>query len=110
MVALNLAMEQKKREPNRAEQLASKLADESWIEVAQFASYHCQMEKLHLDPADSPPCWIDDPDAVLAGKNDNGWCYESNEAAQLLKRMLACGVSKYHPDPIEAIKKAEKRR
>jgi hypothetical protein len=107
--ALSLAMEIMKREPGRKEQLESKLEDEPWIEVAEFASYHCQMNALRLDSADSPPCWIKNPDTVLAeNKGDRPWHYGEREAALLLKKMLALGISQYHPDPVAAIEDAQK--
>jgi len=110
IAALTLAIEYTRRDPSRNEQLDSMLQDGSWIEVAEFASYHCQMETLRLDPADSPPCWINDPDATLAGKNDDAWCYGAHEAARLVKKMQALGISKYHPDPIKAIEQAERKK
>jgi hypothetical protein len=33
---------------------------------------------------------------------------ERAEAARLLRRMLKAGVSRYHPDPMSALEKAEK--
>ena len=53
---------------------------------------------LRLRPWEHPPAWIDDPDDYP----------ESPEAAQLLKRMLAAGVSRYDPDPMATLEKAEK--
>ena len=105
--ALKLAIEYAKRD--RKEQIESKLLDESWIDVATFAAYHCQMRTLRLDSADSPPCWIDDPDKTLAeNKGDRPWHYGEREAAMLLKKMLSLGISQYHPDPVAAIKDAQK--
>ena len=40
----------------RAKQLDSKLRDEPWEEVAQFASYCAQGRALDLMPWQSPPC------------------------------------------------------
>jgi hypothetical protein len=80
--ALKLAMEIAQRDPLRAKQLQAKLEDESWDEVAQFASYCCQNRALNLLPWQEPPCWGDtercDPDAK-----------------KLLQKMLAAGVSRF---------------
>jgi hypothetical protein len=80
----------------RAEQIYSKLRDEPWDEVAQFAAYVCQGRSLHLAPWESPPCWADADD--------------SDPAAKLLRQMLDLGVSRWHPDPMEAIAEAKKRK
>jgi hypothetical protein len=48
--ALERAMQIAQRDPLRAEHLASKLEDEPWIEVAEFAAYCCQIESLSLKP------------------------------------------------------------
>jgi hypothetical protein len=108
IAALKLAMDKMTRDPLRAVQIESKLKEEPWIDVAAFASYVMQMDNLRLDPADNPPCWIDDPDEALAGPNDDAWHYGAHQAARLLKRMMALGISKYHPDPLAAIRDAEK--
>jgi hypothetical protein len=105
--ALKLAIEYAKRD--RKGQIESKLLEEAWIDVATFASYHCQMQTLRLDSADSPPCWIDDPDKILAeAKGDRPWHYGEREAAMLLRKMLSLGISQYHPDPVAAIEDAQK--
>jgi hypothetical protein len=98
ITSLKLAIEYAKGD--RKEQIESMLVDNSWIEVAQFASYHCQMESLRLDSTDSPPCWIDDPDNPHP---EGPWHWGEREAAQLLKKMMSLGISKYHPDPIKAV-------
>ena len=74
------------------------LADNSWIEVAQFAAYHCQTDTLWLLPWQKVPMDIVDPNAKGVDR----------EAARLLKRMLACGVSRLYPDPVAATEDAQK--
>ncbi len=89
--AMALTME----EPDRAEQLTAMLEERPWIEVAQFASYHRQIEALKLPPWDEPPAHC--PPAHTRG-------------GRLLDRMLRRGVSQYEPSPMEALAKAPRRR
>ena len=106
--ALQLAVDITLAETDKARvaQVERMLADREWIEVAKFCSYHRQGEALRLLPWQMTPMGIYDPDAVLAKpKNDGDGLHE---AALLLKKMLAAGVSRYHPDPVAAIKQARK--
>ena len=102
--ALELAVKLCRAESVHAEQIADKLKDEPWETVAEFCAYHCQMDSLNLKPWEIPPCEINNPD----DPDDLPRPYAGRyEAAKLLKRMLAAGVSKYHPDPLAAIAAAE---
>lgn len=107
IAALELALAQTLAEPDRVEQITSKLQDEDRMSVAEFCAYHRQCNTLNLEPWESPPCWIDDPDEVLA-ETYRSWGDAENErpAAILLQKMLALGISKYHPDPLAAIEAA----
>ena len=94
--ALKLALEQARGESaGRAQQIDSMLKDRdrSWESVASFASSCCQSRNLKLDPWDRPPCRVseDDDDEINA------------DAVQLLREMLAVGVSRYAPDPLTAL-------
>lgn len=93
--ALERAMALARRDPMRAAQLDDKLRGESWRAVAEFASYHVQCRALNLRPWQSPPCCLaegdHDDDADAGGR-------------QLLKRMLAAGLSRFEPDPMGALK------
>jgi hypothetical protein len=104
--ALELAMEYARRDPMRAEQLDSKLAGtrftsgkgwaippEPWEAVARFAAYGCQMKSLRLRPWETPPCHVDES--------------RTSREASFLRKMLAAGVSRFHPDPLAALAEAE---
>jgi len=92
--ALKLAMKMAREEPDgRGEQLDRMLADREWFEVARFAAAHCQCRALGLKPWELPPVWVG------VGHDPHG------EA--LWKRMRACGISRYHPNPIAACEAAE---
>jgi hypothetical protein len=87
-------------------QIEDKLASEPWIEAAEFASYCCQCDALHLKPWQSPPCWIDDLESTLAAGDDG--VLGDYAGAMLLRRMLDWGLSRYEPDPVAALKRAQR--
>jgi len=105
--ALARAIEMARLEsPARSQQLDIKLKDEPWREVGEFAAYSCQCDALHLQPWQSPPCWVDDLVSDIQGGPDGvGGDYE---AAKLLRRLLDAGLSRYEPDPIAALKQAKR--
>jgi hypothetical protein len=96
--ALDLALQQCRATSSaRDQQITAMLTDRPWQEVAKFAAYNCQMDSLKLKPWEAPPCWVDVDDR------------EHKQAAKLLREMLALGVSRYHPDPLEGIGAAKHR-
>jgi hypothetical protein len=96
--ALELCMVRAREGPDaRGDQLDRMLEGRPWEDVAGFASFHCQIESLHLKPWEMPPC-LGDCD------NGNG---RDEQAWALLKRMRKAGISRWHPDPLEACQKAE---
>jgi hypothetical protein len=100
LVALEEALKLARQESEgRAEQLLQMQLEDGWFYAASFASYSCQCDALHLKPWEHPPIWVGDPDDYP----------ESPEAARLLRRMLKAGGSRYHPDPMSALEKAEKQ-
>ena len=94
------------RDPLRAEHLRSKLEDQPWREVAEFAAYGCQIESLSLKPWQSPPIHIDEnadePDSTEREPNTAG--------RKLLRRMLANKISRFEPDPLAALQRAKRKR
>ena len=88
----------------RRQQIDQKLKDEKWRRVGRFAAYSCQIDALHLEPWEWPPIWIRDIDAALLTPND---ARRIGDAARLLQKMLALGISRYEPDPLAAIAAAE---
>jgi hypothetical protein len=88
--ALARSMEIAMRNRKLAAQLDDQLKDRPWLEVAEFSAYCCQVENLKLLPHQSPPC---------------GFIGNDPDAAALLRRLLAAGLSRYEPDPIAALAK-----
>src|SRR5271168_4184363 len=107
--ALELAMVRASElEPERGEQLDSKLAEEGWEATAKFAVVYCQSRTLNLQPWEISPAQIDDPyDRIDLFLRDPFGYAGYFVAARLLRRMLPLGVSKWHPDPARAIEEAE---
>jgi hypothetical protein len=102
--ALVLALDMTLKEPDRerVEQVQYMLNKDGWYEAATFCSYHRQTSSLGLRPWEDPPCAIDDPDEVLAGRAES----HRKMAASLCKEMMGLGVSVWHPDPRAALEAA----
>ena len=103
--ALELALATATKMPGRAQQLAAKLKEEPRLDVMMFAASLCQDEALRLRPHELPPAEVspDEIDSIL----DRGDCDHNSAvygAALLLKRMLEAGVSRWHPDPVAALR------
>jgi hypothetical protein len=69
-------------------------------------AYENQMASLQLAPWQFPPCWISpvEIDDLIAGNDP-----DKRAAATLLRRMLSAGISQFHPDPLAALREAEKK-
>jgi hypothetical protein len=108
--AYKLAIETARaHDEGRRQQIDDFLRERPFEDVGRFASYGCQVRSLHLPPWAYPPCWIslDEIDALIAAGDDG--IRGKYVAAKLLKRMLALGISNYHPDPLAAIEAATKK-
>jgi hypothetical protein len=69
-----------------------KLRDEEpWRSVAEFCSYSLQMDALQLRPWQHPPAW--------GGTAD---------ADELVRRLVAAGLSRFEPNTPAALAQAEK--
>ena len=91
--------------PGRSEQISWKLGAGgcSWQDTAKFCAYLCQSRNLRLEIQEFPPRWLLDADDV------EGPAFKRKpQAAKLLRRLLAAGLSQYEPDPIRALAAAEK--
>jgi hypothetical protein len=90
----------------RAKQIDSMLADRPWEGVAQFAAYSAQNRSLGLMPWQSPPCHARLSDLDKPFDDPRG----ERESAELLRRLLDAGLSRFEPDPLAAIAEAEQRQ
>jgi hypothetical protein len=79
-----------------------------WIATAKAATYSCQIASLQLRPWDWPPCWLEtDADIAAALKLPANDHTQQRRAAKIVQRLLALGLSRYEPNPLEAIEGAE---
>jgi hypothetical protein len=69
------------------------VADQGWLVAAMFCCCRAQYDALHLKPWQEPVCSVDEDDP-----NER-----SKDAQAMLRRMLAAGVSRFHPDPVAAL-------
>jgi hypothetical protein len=77
------------------------LGDGNWHAVAEFASCSAQREALRLKPWQLAPCEVDIGDADEPGYQHRG----TAQAAELLRQLLAAGLSRWEPDPLGALDK-----
>ena len=105
--ALALSIEVARTEnAGRAEQIDFMLADhQPWRRVAEFAAYCAQNHALNLKPWQAPPCAasLSDLDKPFGDQS------AARESAELLQRLLRAGRSRYEPDPLRALERAERR-
>lgn len=69
-----------------------------WFDVASGAAYSCQMIALGLKPWMRPPCHAH----ITEPRRDE-------QGIALLHRLLAAGLSRYEPDPLQAIEQTQRR-
>jgi hypothetical protein len=101
--AMRLAIEQLLRmEPEWSDQVAAMLRSQPWEQVGAFAAAVCQTRALGLKPWECPPC-------DTANVKEPADVYGSRVAeVALLRRMLAAGVSRFDPNPLQALAAIER--
>ena len=94
--ALRRCMDIAKRDRETRELMAERPLNEAM----KNAAYHCQHSALNLKTWQEPPCVEDetDPDPRDLG------------AQKLLHEMLQANISRYDPDPLAALKRAQRKR
>jgi hypothetical protein len=90
-----------------AEQIEQKLRDEPWADVGRYACYACQDKHLQLKLWEVAPCWLrDDCDVEDALSQPHDYSGR-REAGEIVKRLLAAGLSRYEPDSLGALARVE---
>jgi hypothetical protein len=100
--ALTRAMEIARLHPLVAMQLDGLEKTYGWADAARQAAYGCQCDALKLKPWQSPPMYGDSTDGI-----DDFEGAGRAHAADLLRRLLAAGLSRFEPDPLAALARAE---
>ena len=88
--------------PNR------RLDPAGWLEAAHSAAYACQCAVLRPKPWQPVPA--NDYVAVTDDDSEYGPVMGRAAAAELLRRLLAAGLSRYEPSPLEALARVEAER
>jgi hypothetical protein len=83
------------------EQIDRMLVDEPWEDVGRFCSYAAQDKSLRLKPWEVSPCQVHDLDTALAAPPEDHRGFR--RAAELLKRLLDAGLSRFEPNPLAAL-------
>jgi hypothetical protein len=99
-----LALTRAENKP-RAMQIDDMLATRDWLRVATFASYSQQDRVLACKPWETVPMQVEVDERVEPP--DLG---QRRRAIKLLRKLLALGLSKYEPDIINAIERAERAK
>jgi hypothetical protein len=98
LAALAHALDIACKDPAEAKRIDGKLAKEggNWLDLATSAAFHCQMTTLDLLPRQSPPMFahIERPS-------------RDEHAAELSRRLLSAGLSRYERSPIAALERSE---
>jgi hypothetical protein len=88
--------------PNR------RLEPERWYEAGKSAAYACQCAALRPKPWQPVPA--NEYVSVTDDDREYGPVMGRAAAAELLRRMLAAGLSRYEPDPVNALARVEAER
>jgi hypothetical protein len=96
--ALKLSMQEALKQEGRALQFEKILEQgRSGWRLGILAACICQYRNLELEPHQHPPCHVSIEDRPFEGMED---------AAALVRKLVAAGVSRLHPDPAAAYKEA----
>jgi hypothetical protein len=87
--ALQRSLKLARAEPEYREKLERKIEAEGWESAARFACYNLQIDNLDLRPWQDPPMYAElrpDPKALA-----------------ILVKLLGAGLSRFEPDPVQAL-------
>jgi hypothetical protein len=102
--AMAAAIELLRADPELRTQLEAMLQTQPWEQVGLFAVGLSQVRSLRLRPWEAPPC-----DTANVKQPSDCYGARPNEVA-LLRKLLALGISRYHPDPMQALAAAEAKQ
>jgi hypothetical protein len=91
--------------PQRSKQLTAKLQRDGWIDTAQLACSIMQAKSLGLLPHQARPYAIN---LAAALREPFGAEHGRREGADIVQRLLVCGLSRYEPDPDAALRRVER--
>jgi hypothetical protein len=83
-------------------QIEEMLSERGFAEAGPFAAYLLQCSRLVLKPWMAPPCAAHEE----VGPTEYDDCYGNRRAeVELLRRLLAAGLSRWEPDPVAALER-----
>ena|SRR5262245_18812957 len=102
--ALQRAVAIQCRDPQQAARIEIQVREEGWRRAAEDAAHSCQIAALRLRPWQWvwTPCRVNVNDIDATGYEHRG----VGRAAQLLRQLLAAGLSRFEPDPLGALERA----
>ena len=89
--ALEAAIDIVRQHPERWQELQALVCERGWNAAALVAVCDCQVRAMRLPP------WREEEVPCTASPRGR------SRAGRLLRRMLKRGISRYHPNPLEAI-------
>jgi hypothetical protein len=99
--ALDLA---RAESPAEARRIDTMIRERGWQSAAEFAAYGLQDRALRLRPWEVAPAWLKtDADVAHALTAPASHHARLQQAAQLVERLQAAGLSRYEPDPVRAL-------
>jgi hypothetical protein len=96
------------RNPANDEPIDRRLDPDRWFAAAKSAAYACQCATLRPKPWQPVPA--NQYVAVTDDDREYGPVMGRAAAAELLRRLLAVGLSRYEPDPLGALERIEAER
>jgi hypothetical protein len=84
-----------------------RLEPERWYAAAKSAAYACQCAALRPKPWQPVPA---NEYVAVTDRDDEGPVMGRAAAAELLRRLLAAGLSRCEPDPLNALARVEAER
>ena len=96
------------RNPTRDTPINSRLEPERWYEAAHSAAYACQCAALRPKPWQPVPA--NEYVTVTDDDSEYGPVMGRGAAAELRRRLLAAGLSRFEPDPLGALVRVEAER
>jgi hypothetical protein len=96
------------RDPSHAPPPDRRLEPERWLLAAKSAAYACQCAALRPEPWQPVPS--NEYVSVTDDDRQYGPVMGRAAAAELLRRLLAVGLSRYEPDPLGALERIEAER
>jgi len=92
------------------EHIDNVMAREGWLGAGESAVFFCQTRALRLRPWQPLLYWFRSDADIQAGLQQPYGVDGERAGAELVSRLLRCGLSRYEPEPLVALERAESAR